>query len=227
MRFDSASAEFAGASGMGARHRAAPPGNSAPSPRATASPSAATRAARAARAALRRSCASACCPASRARSPSQSATSASSIGRGHRIAHAPRTRASVAVRVGSGGGISRGAVGEARSSRAHAAPASHEPRDLDGDGLVLVADLAEAARAWDAARETRPLCGLRRCRRQRLRRRLRRRARRARRAGAPVHAHPGGRRPLRRQLDRRRARRDARQRRSARPSRARARCARR
>ena len=65
--------------------------------------------------------------------------------------------------------------------RVVAAPDASRSRDLDGDGLVLVSDLTDASRAWDAARET----GVLRARRRSSTAsgcagRLRRRARRAR-----------------------------------------------
>ena len=57
------------------------------------------------------------------------------------------------IRVGRGGGT-HAAPPAKRLDRVIAAPDASSSRDLDGDGLVLVSDLTEASRAWDAARET-------------------------------------------------------------------------
>ena len=60
---------------------------------------------------------------------------------------------SVTVRVGTGGGR-HAAPPAKRLERVRVAAHASRSRDLDGDGLVLVSDLTEASRAWDAARET-------------------------------------------------------------------------
>jgi len=151
VRFDSASAEFAGASGMG---RGIGRSGGQLGPVSTSDGIAVggyTSRARSSRGLL---------TLVRVRLlPRVSGTFGVSVGdlrlvdrTGHRLRLDSATQ-TVTVRVGSGG--DRHAAPPAnRLERIPVAAHASRSRDLDGDGLVLVSDLAEASRAWDAARET-------------------------------------------------------------------------
>ena len=71
---------------------------------------------------------------------------------GHRLRLNTKAH-SVTIRVGTGGDT-HAAPPAKRLERVIVAPDASKSRDLDGDGLVLVSDLTAASRAWDAARET-------------------------------------------------------------------------
>ena len=73
-------------------------------------------------------------------------------GAGHRIVVRNASH-QVAIRIGKGGSF-HAAPREARLVPARPAPISPKVGDLDGDGLVLMGDLADESRAWDATRET-------------------------------------------------------------------------